>query len=335
MTQQVVEKKHPWKSQKEGFLDSLVYIKGRQEGVIKSLLTPWDKFNNAGTNGIEWGSTVIICGRPGAFKTGCKDQIVRSAFKLNPGEDFRVLEFELEMLARTSAIREYSSVLGKSYDYICSAEGDSKISDEDIELCYKHAQARVKYPIDIVDEAPTVNEFKDIIHRYMEEHSKTNVLGVRVYKNTIITLDHTILIKLAPFEKTTNDMLYNLGKTLTDLKRRYPIIFIILSQLNRDIDKPERNEDGRYGNYVLDSDLFGSDAMLMHADMVVGLNRPGKQQIRFYGPERYIIEDKSVLVMHFLKVRNGEAQMSFFRADFGKMQIIDMETPQKADFKKK
>lgn len=325
-------KKFPWKSQREGFLDSLYYIRGRQDGTIKSLLTPWDKFNAAGANGIEWNTTVIIAGRPGSGKTLAKDQIIRSAFQLNPGEDFRVLEFELEMLARTSAIREYSSVIGRSYNYICSADG--KISDEDIEKCHEHAKARVKYPIDIIDEAPTVNEFVDIIHKYMEEHCKI-VDGKKVYKQTIITLDHTILIKKAPFEKTTNDMLYNLGRALTDIKKMYPIIFIILSQLSKGIDSPERNEDGKYGNYVLDGDLFGADAMLMHADLLVGLNRPGKQRIKLYGPDRYIIEDETVLIMHFLKVRNGEPRMSFFRTDFGRMQIIDMETPQKYSFKNK
>ena len=123
------------------------------------------------------------------------------------------------------------------------------------------------------------------------------------------------------------EMLYNLSETITDLKRRYPIAFIILSQLNRSIDSPERNEDGKYGNYILESDLFGADALLQHADMVVGINRPGKQKIRFYGPDRYIIEDDKVLVMHFLKCRNGDNRMSFFKAEFEKMQIVEADTP--------
>ena len=84
-------------------------------GSIKSLRTPWDKFNDATTDGLEWHSTTVIGGRPGSGKTLIKDQIIREAFKLNPAENFRVLEFQFEMLARTSAIREYSSILGKSY----------------------------------------------------------------------------------------------------------------------------------------------------------------------------------------------------------------------------
>jgi len=32
-----------------------------------------------------------------------------------------------------------------------------------------------------------------------------------------------------------------------------------LSQLNRNIDNPERAEEGKYGNYVLESDIFGAE----------------------------------------------------------------------------
>jgi hypothetical protein len=318
---------YKWKSQKEGFVDSLVYMKGRMDGSIKSLKTPWPKFNDATTDGLEWNSLTVIGGRPGSGKTLVKDQIIREAFKLNPADDFRVLEFQFEMLARTSAIREYSSVLGKTYKYLCSADG--KLSDADLTRCYDHAKERVKYPIDVIEEACTVNEFKEAIHNYMLHHSikGEGEDAKREYKKTVITLDHTILMKKAPFEKDKYDMLYNLGEALTELKRTYPIAFIILSQLNRNIDKPERNEDGKYGNYILESDIFGADAMLQHADTLIGLNRPGKQKIRYYGPDRYIIDDDKVLVMHFIKCRNGDNRMSFFKAQFETMKIVDMPTP--------
>ena len=160
----------------------------------------------------------------------------------------------------------------------------------------------------------------------MEKHTEI-IDEEKVFTKTIITLDHSLLIKKESYEKDKYEMLYNLSETITDLKRRYPIAFIILSQLNRSIDSPERNEDGKYGNYILESDLFGADALLQHADMVVGINRPGKQKIRFYGPDRYIIEDDKVLVMHFLKCRNGDNRMSFFKAEFEKMQIVEADTP--------
>jgi hypothetical protein len=31
--------------------------------------------------------------------------------------------------------------------------------------------------------------------------------------------------------------------------------------------------------------------------------------------------------MHFIKCRNGDARMSFFKAEFEKMRIVEMATP--------
>lgn len=320
-----MEKKKLWKDQKQGFLDSLVYLKGRKDGHIRSLKTPWEKFNDATTDGLEWHSMTVIGGRPGSGKTLIKDQIVREAFVLNPDEQFRVLEFQFEMLARTSAIREFSSVLGKSYKYLCSADG--QLSNEDLAVCYEHAKERVKIPIDIVEEPITVNELKEVIVDYMNFHATKDDEGKFEFTKTIVTLDHSLLLKKAPFEKDKFDTLYNLGEAITELKRRFPIAFIILTQLNRGIDNPERNEDGKYGNYILESDIFGSDALLQHADTLIGINRPAKQKIKFYGPDKYIIDNDRVLVLHFLKCRNGDNRMSFFRAEFERMRISEMSTP--------
>ena len=320
-----MEKQKLWKDQKQGFLDSLVYLRGRKDGHIRSLKTPWEKFNDATTDGLEWHSMTVIGGRPGSGKTLIKDQLVRESFKLNPDEKFRVLEFQFEMLARTSAIREFSSVLGKSYKYLCSADG--QLSNEDLATCYEHAKERVKIPIDIVEEPITVNELKEVIVDYMNTHATKDDEGKVEYTKTIVTLDHSLLLKKAPFEKDKFDTLYNLGEAITEIKRRYPIAFIILTQLNRGIDNPERNEDGKYGNYILESDIFGSDALLQHADTLIGINRPAKQKIRFYGPDRYIIENDRVLVLHFLKCRNGDNRMSFFKAEFERMRISEIPTP--------
>jgi replicative DNA helicase len=315
-----------WKSHKEGYKDSLSYMLGRQKGTIKSLKTPWVKFNDATTDGLEWNSLTVIGGRPASGKTLIKDQIVRKAKELNADQEFRVLEFQFEMLARTSAIREYCSVLGKDYKYLCSANG--VLSDADLTKCYEYAKTKADYPLDIVESPLTVSEIVLQITMYMNKYAvKDETTGFWKYINTIVTIDHSFLVKKASYEKDKFDTLYNLGEALTELKRKYPIAFIVLSQLNRNVDSPERNEDGKYGNYILDSDIFAADALLQHADTVIGINRPALRKIRFYGPDRYIIEDDTVLVMHFLKCRNGDTRMSFFRAAFKTMEIKEMETP--------
>lgn len=326
-----------WKTQREAFVESLSYLDGRRHGKITSIKTPWQKFNDATTDGIEWHSTTVIGARPATGKTLIKDLIIQGAFRLNLLSDFRVLEFQFEMLGKNSAIREYSQHLEKSYKELCSV--GYKLTDEDFEKCRLYAQNKLKFPIDVVEEPCNVIEFKDIIIEYMEAHAvkmmeRNGKTGkdelVTKYKNTIITLDHSLLLDNSPYNGEM-EMLKALGKTVTALKRKYPIAFIILSQLNRDIDKPERNEDGKYGNFVLESDIYGSDALLQHADTLIGLNRPGKQKIRYYGVERYIIENDNILAMHFIKCRNGEVGVAFFRTEFHKMNIAEIPTPPKQE----
>ena len=326
-----------WHSQKEGFQQALYYMKGRQDGTITSFKTPWKKMNEVTTDGFEWGSLTVIGGRPGSGKTLIKDQIIREGVKLNCTLDeyeqgkfpFRILEFQFEMIGRVSAMREFSAVLKKSYRYINSA-GGTRITDDDMLLCLDYSRKRVHYPIDVVDQPCTVTQFKEIIHRYMKSHSYENEKEEIVYKNTVVTVDHSILFKT---EKAENkfDMLYNLGETITELKRIYPICFVILSQLNRNIDVPGRNEEGTYGNYVLESDIYGADAMLQHADTLIGLDRPGKRRLHLYGPKRYKIPDDTLLAFHFLKCRNGETKISWFKAEFDKMRVIETTEPEQIE----
>jgi replicative DNA helicase len=312
--------KPSWGGQHSAFNEALKYMNKRRSGEEKSIYTPWPKFNDATTDGLEWNTLTVIGGRPGSGKTLIKDQIIRESFDLNPNDDFRVLEFQFEMVGRTSAIREFSSLTGKTYKELCSA--GSTISTDIINECHQYAKERVKNPVDIISRPMTVNQMREQVDVYMDHHKG---------KKTIITLDHTILVKRAPYQNNRLDMLFELGEFFTQCKRDYPCMFIALSQLNRNIDNPERAIDGKYGNYVLESDIFGSDAMLQHADTLIGINRPAKQKIRYYGPDRYMIKDDRTLVLHFLKARNGDARMSFFQAEFERMQIAEMDTPEQQD----
>ena len=318
-----------WSSQKNAYQKALNYIRARQQGTIGSFKTPWDKVNDAGINGLEWQTLTVLAGRPGTGKTLIKDQLIRDGFEMNKGQNIRVLEFQLEMVAAHSKVREFCAVLGKPYKYICSAYPTQKLSDEDLHKLYTHSKSAVdinKYPVDIVEQPVTVEVFINIVQQYMEDHSQ--IIGdAKVYTKTVITLDHSLLLKKSKQHASKTDMLYDLGEALTMLKRKYPISFIVLSQLGRHVESPERNEDGKYGNYILDMDIFGGDALFQHADMVIGINRPAMKFIKFYGPDRYIIDDDTVLVFHFLKVRNGDTRMSFFKAEFDKMQVVEMNTP--------
>jgi replicative DNA helicase len=326
--------KKPWSSLRQGYIDALAEIDGYRKGILSSCKTPWPKVNDAGLDGLEWNSMVVIGGRPGAGKTLIKKQIIRNVFTLNPGQNIRCLEFQFEMMSKVDAKREFTSVVNKSYKEL-HAKGADGVSDIEFEKLKVHAREQIKFPVDIIEQSKTVNQIVEIVKDYMETHSvmenyldneTDTVKQKKVYKKTVITLDHSILVKREQKESFL-DMLYSLGEALTGLKREYPILFIILSQLGRQVENPDRAEEGQYANYILESDLFGGDALFQHADMVIGVNRPAKRFIKFFGPEKYIIDDDTVLVFHFLKVRNGDPRMSFFRAKFKTMEVEEMPTP--------
>ncbi|MCB1713082.1 MAG: hypothetical protein KDH96_11595, partial [Candidatus Riesia sp.] len=118
-----------------------------------------------------------------------------------------------------------------------------------------------------------------------------------------------------------------LGETLTKLKKKYPICFIIVSQLNREIDQPIRSEPGKAGNYIKDSDIFGADAMLQHADTVIALDRPAKRNLNPYGPMKYIIDNKDMIFLFLLKNRSGDTGLFHFMARYETMEMLESDEP--------
>jgi replicative DNA helicase len=318
-------KRPAWANHSQHYKEALSYIFHRYKGDITSVATPWKKVNNATVDGFEFNNVIVLAGRPASGKTLIADQFIQRCFDLNPKLELRVLDFQFEMLGRASKLREFVSASGTTYKQLLSAGGKA-LTKEVFEKCKRHAESRKELPIDIVDYEVTVVQFEKIVRDYMAHHA-TIENGKKIYRNTIIRIDHSVLFAKGPKEKNNQEMISNLGKCLTRLKKEFPILFLVLSQLNRNIDDPSRNKEGTYGNYVLESDIYASDELLQHADYVIGLNRPALRNIHYYGPDEYIIEDDTVLVLHFIKMRNGKLGMAFMRAMYSEMKIVDMETP--------
>ncbi len=191
-----------WKPRGESYREAIRYIRGRRRGEITSLKSRWFRFNHASIDGIEWHSTVIIGGRPGSLKTAMKDQLIRDFFEYNPNTNFRVLDFQFEMIGRVTAIRELSSATGKSYKYLCSADG--LITPEDYNKCIDYAKVKSdygKYPVDVYEEGCSLQQFADAIDAYMEEHSTVGVkdnVEIKIYTPTVVTVDHSLLFEDDP-----------------------------------------------------------------------------------------------------------------------------------------
>jgi len=292
----------------------IAYMEDRRDGIVKSIATPWKKFNDAGIGGLEWGTINTIGGRPGSGKTLIVNQITRQAHSLNKDQDFCVLDFQFEMSNKTTAVREFSSIVRKTYKELVSV--DRRIDDSDINIIKTYISKGEHKEIYQVDMSMTVDQMKETILLFLHEKGKP----------TIITIDHSVLIKKDATEKDKFEMLYNLGEMMTELKRAYPVIFIVLTQMNRSIEAQERKIPGTVGNYPTTADVFGADALLQHSDLMVAINKPSEYYLDIYGPEQYIVDEKT-LALHFVKARNGDRSICFFEAQFEHMSIKEMGIP--------
>ena len=312
-------------SERDALRKALLKMKARRSGELKSLKSSWPKFNDAFCDGLEWRTITVVGARPGTGKTLFMEQLISDIIEENKDHKFRVLKFQFEMLDETNGIRKLSLNTASDYNTLMS-KGEPV--DKDLYLrCVQYYEETEKTDvIDVVYDPCTVDEMCATIHYYMEAHKDEE----GNYTNALVTIDHSALLKVGKGQRDKFEVLYALGEALTYMKKHYPVAFLVLSQLNRNIDNPDRCKDGDYGNYVLDSDLFGADALLQHADVVLGINKPSIRKIRFYGPERFIVNDEDLLAFHFLKSRNGTTRLSFFKLDRDNMRIIEIETPPQA-----
>ena len=308
-------------SERDALKKALYKMKARRNGELKSLKTAWVNFNNAFCDGLEWRTITVVGARPGTGKTLFMEQLVNDVIKINPDQKFRILKFQFEMLDDTNGIRKLSMNVGSDYNTLMSKE---KPVDRGIfQKCVDFYESTEKYDlVDVVYDPCTVDEMCATIHAYMEKH-KTE----EGYTNTLVTIDHSALFRVGKGQKDKFEMLNSLGEALTEMKKKFPVAFLVLSQLNRNVETIERAKDGTYGNYILDSDLYGSDALLQHADVVLGINRPFNRRIKFYGPEKYIINDPDLLVFHILKSRNGFMGMNFYKLDSTVMRLVEIDAP--------
>lgn len=314
-------KKIEWKQYGDVMNEGLKYIHSRASGNIKSLKTQWKQFNKIGLNGIEWQSLYVIAARPGVGKTLIAASLTRELQRLNPEQDFAVLHFQFEMLGRNMALRELSATSGLNIRYLQSAmdDGMPPLSSADFNKLKEYASKQRERKEYVVDKALTVNEMKSAIFNFYNTMKKPFV----------ITLDHTLLVKQAGSESNKQATLQNLAIMMTEMKNMLPVTFIILTQLNREIDDPERQKTtGKgEGHYPTESDVYGSDFLNQCADVMIAFNRPAKYNLGFYGPNKYVIDDKFLLAMHILKNRFGEVGIQWYKAEYAKMTIVEAPTP--------
>lgn len=303
----------------EIYREGLQYVDDRRRGRIKSLITPWPGLNRAGVNGLEWGSLVTIGARPGSGKTLIVSQILREARKLNPGQDFNILEFQFEMGAKQSSSRAFAAEVALDYNQILST--GKALDDFNYNLICKYIEETEAMEAQGIHRLQINNPLN---HKEMVDAIKKYYVALG-NKPLIVTIDHSWLIKKAPDEKEKIATLYNTVEALMQVKKDLPILIIMVTQLNRTIDEASRKTPGHIGNYPVSSDVFGGDALMQGSDMLIALNNPFKANIPLYGPKQYDVK-KDQIFMHLLKVRNGsdDNNILFMDANFNRQKLTEV-----------
>lgn len=304
----------------EATAEAEAYIKGRMEGTIRSLNTGYKKLNKTMIDGLEWNSTITLGGRPSVGKSAVSDCIVDGCFANNIGvdgrPDFLFLDFNWELSSRVMLIRRLSAKFKNTYKHILSAD-DNRITMEEFKEMSKFLREHYnKLPITFCEEPLTVKEFGATVRKFCNENKGKRVL---------IRVDHTLLAKQSASESGQVAMLLNLLMEANAIKKEYPVIFIFLTQINREFE--ERQIDGTDTAFPRQGDVYGGDAAAMFSETIILLNKPSKYGIRQYGRRNNgvpVIEDDD-LYFHVVKNRNSNPDlMLHYKEDFRNMSIKEI-----------
>lgn len=289
--------------------EALKYIIDRKEGNIKPLKTKWDKLNNILGGGLEWNTIIGICGMSSSGKTLLLNELEDSLFNNNPDEDFISINLNYEMMSRMLIIRKLSAKTNLTIKDILSV-GNTMLSDVDIDDFKREIDVINKHPIYFYESPSTIKGIAEIIDYNWKLHKKKIVLF----------LDHTILVRKSSTDSNTIDLLYNLMDMFNHAKKNYPIIIVISSQLNREIESTERIQRPSSLNYPKKGDIFGSESLFQMSDIVIVNHRPSQLNMKFYGEDRTPVTERD-LFWHILKNRNGELAILRMIAEFKHMKI--------------
>lgn len=306
------------KTIKEVTQETLKYVEDRQNGLIKSLKTGYPKLDESMIDGIEWNSTITIGGRPSVGKSAYSDCIVEGCFDnnidINGNVDFDLLDFNWELAAKVMMLRRLSASMQKTYKHIISADKNIITKEEFNEIKKILSSKYDRLPITFCEEPLSVKEFIDTVKRHVD----------KVKRNVLVRVDHTLLTRQVASQNSQVQMLLDLLMEANAVKKQYPVIFMFLTQINREIE--ERQEDGTDKAFPRQGDVYGGDASAMFSETILLLNKPSKYGIQMYGNRNSggVVVEPNDLFVHMVKNRNSEPDNILrYRENFKHMSIVE------------
>jgi replicative DNA helicase len=269
-------------------------IQRRKSGELTGLRTYWKKFNRLTGGGIQEGGQYVIGGRSGVGKSAFVNLLIKSLFDCNPHKKVVVLYFNFEMPSYKQVVRNMSNILGLTVDQLMSAE--DKLTDDQLKNVIGTEKALSDYNIYFIDVPLNITQIYQKIIEFRNKFPNYDLVNV---------FDHS---RLVIDEEKSDEMrkIDRLSKTCMYLKKKIHCSNIIVSQLNRNIESPDR---AKTDYEPIASDIFGADSVYQDADMVIVLHSPEKHHVKVY----HGLPTKDLIAMHILKNRDGDTGMIPFK----------------------
>ena len=271
--------------------EALNYIKARKEHNVISLATRWKKLNRCCMGGIEPNTVYTIAGISGSGKSSVANLIQTDLIDLNPNMDIVVLTFSLEMVGFRQIGRTLSNKLRRTTSDLYSSQRD--LDDDTYQKVINVSNQLKNYPIYFVDNPGSPEQVRQTILSFYDKYVKDK------NKYFVIIYDHTLLTKRVG---TTIETMSELQEVFIQIKKLPLTSIIQLSQMNRNIESPERINNP-LAHYPMRSDLSSSDSIFQASDYVLVIHRPEILNIHEYGPDH--LPTKNKVYIHILKNRDA------------------------------
>lgn len=290
--------------------EAVEYIRKRKNHEIQSLRTRWNKFNKSCMGGIEPNTIYTIVGISGSGKSSFVNTLETDLIDLNSNQDVIVLNFSFEMLSSRQVGRKISSKLRQTTAELYSA--NNELTDDLLDRVEQTSQQIKSYPIYYVDTPGTVEDIASTINYFYETKAKD--------KKFVIILDHTLLVE-GQNRESALQVISELQKLFIKVKKLPNTTIIQLSQMNRNIENPERINNPSM-HYPMRSDISSADTIFHASDYVMCIHRPELLNIQQYGPNRLLVKNK--VYLHILKNRDaGECTILEFDNDLKYNNLIE------------